>query len=120
MGCLCAHQQVPELCLCLPGNFWPVETRSNLRHILDQFRMQQAAEVGLEFWPEGSANAPMDRLGADQGECATSAPFSVLHNRLLVMTAEGSQSSGASQQFARLSLARLQRVRLFDLQPALA
>ena len=53
-----------------PGNMWEMEHRSNLRHILDQFRMQQSGIVQLEFFPEGTSTdaLPGDkRLGRDQG-----------------------------------------------------
>ena len=41
--------------------------RSSLRHVLDQFRLQQSANVILEFLPADSTDAPTGRLGRDQG-----------------------------------------------------
>ena len=41
--------------------------RSSLRHVLDQFRLQQSGNVDLEFYPAGSPDAPSGRLGRDQG-----------------------------------------------------
>ena len=45
----------------------PGMLRSSLRHVLDQFRLQQSANVDLEFYEAGSPDAPKGRLGRDQG-----------------------------------------------------
>ncbi|MCJ1467074.1 hypothetical protein MMC07_005696 [Pseudocyphellaria aurata] len=51
-----------------PGNLWQLEPRSNLRHVLDQFRMQQSATVTLEVLPPSAAEGEAQgRTGFDKG-----------------------------------------------------
>lgn len=52
-----------------PGNLWQLEPRSNLRHILDQFRMQQSSTVTLEVLPPSAAEGKAKgRTGFDKGD----------------------------------------------------